>query len=43
MGFPLQLRVHDGLGGDIPRADILFQGQVDEAVKMGRIEQVIHE
>ena len=42
MGFPLQLRGDQGLGGDIPRADILFQGQVDEAVKVGGIEQVIH-
>ena len=35
MGFPLQLRVHQGLGGDIPRPHILFQGQIDEAVKVG--------
>ena len=42
MGLPLQLRVHHGLGGNISRADILFQGQADEAVEMGGIEQVIH-
>ena len=40
MGLPLQLRVHHGLGGDISRADILFQGQVDEAVKWGELSML---
>jgi hypothetical protein len=40
MGLPLQLRRYDGLGGDISRADILFQGQVDKAVKMGEYKVI---
>ncbi len=42
MGFALQLRVYQGLGGDIPGADILFQGQVDEAVKVGGEKYLFH-
>ena len=37
MGFPLQLRGYDRLGGDIPGPQVLFQGQVDEAVDEGEI------
>ena len=42
VGFALQLRGNEGLGGDIPRADILFQGQVDEAVDQGGNNQFSH-
>ena len=42
LSLALQIRRDEGPGGDVAGADILFQGQVDEAVKMGRIEQVIH-
>ena len=42
MGFPLQLRGDDRLGGNIPGPQVLFQGQVDEAVDQGGDHQVIH-
>ena len=38
VGLGHDLRVDGGLGGDIPGADVLFQGQVDEAVD-GLIEK----
>ncbi len=42
MGFPLQLRGYDRLGGDISGPQVLFQGQVDETVDEGGDHQVIH-
>ena len=36
VGLAHEVRGNKGLGGDVARAQVLFQGQVDEAVKVRR-------